>query len=271
MKQFLYITLGFLFLSACEKTVQLDLDQSPEFIIIEGLVTDQMAKHYVKVSKSVQFSDTGQTPRVSGANVEVSDDKGNIWTYVEFAPGYYEAPEPFAGEVGTSYTMSVAFEGHNFTASETLLSNGTIDSLGVRVDEEERAATNGNGYFHEVLLYLTEPQATQDYYLFKFYRDGEVLDDDGETVFFTDDIAVRENVDGFAIPFYYTIGQHARAEIYSTTRQAFLHFRDLEENLNNDGGMFSGQPANVSTNIVGGALGYFQVSSVRSAEIEVTE
>jgi hypothetical protein len=36
-----------------------------------------------------------------------------------------------------------------------------------------------------------------------------------------------------------------------------------------DGGMFSGQPANVRTNIEGGALGYFQASVMHVLETEV--
>lgn len=269
MKQLLYFICGLFLFTACEKTIQLDLDQSPEVVIIEGLLTDEFAKHYVKISKSVQFEDTGQTPRVENATVEVRDNEGNQWTYVEFAPGFYEAAEPFAGKVGNIYTMEVVIDDKVYTATDQLLSNGTIDSLTIRIDEEERQ--DDPVYFYEVLMYLTEPPATQDYYLFKFFRDDNPLNDDGETVFYTDDVAVRENVEGFAIPYFFKEGNTARIELYSLTRKAFLYYRDLQENVLNDGGLFSGQPANVSTNIEGGALGYFQTSSKRMMEIEVKE
>jgi len=59
----------------------------------------------------------------------------------------------------------------------------------------------------------------------------------------------------------------ATVELYSLTRVQYIYFSDLANILNNDGGMFSPPPANPRSNLSGGALGLFQVSSVSRASI----
>ena len=68
-------------LSACEKTVYLDLNQNDPKVIIEGQVTNHSRYQYVKITRSVGFYETGESPRVKDAVVIVTDDAGNEFEF----------------------------------------------------------------------------------------------------------------------------------------------------------------------------------------------
>ena len=269
MKYLSIIILALFFLSSCEESIDFDINQTEELIVIEGLITNQMEFHQIKVSKTNLFNSTAPNPKVSNAAVTVTDSKGTSYRFDEIEPGVYQAIEAFAGEVGETYSMLVDLEGQVYTASETLRPVTTIDALLYAIDEDEMEDPADTGRFYQALIFTREPQETEDFYLFKYFRNDIVENEDGFFVFVTDDTAVDEEVAAWPAPFYYALGDTARVEMYSLTPKAFKHFFDLSVNVTNDGGMFSGQPANVSTNIEGGAIGYFQVSSLESAEVVI--
>jgi hypothetical protein len=104
MRYILIILTSFIFWS-CEKTVSLDLEQITPKIVIEGVVTTQPGYQFVKVSRSANFYESGQTPRITDALVSVKDDLDNEIVFVHnpnFHPdsaGYYLAPSSFVGVV----------------------------------------------------------------------------------------------------------------------------------------------------------------------------
>src|SRR5690606_10933926 len=263
------------FFSSCEKTVMLDLERTEPHIIIEGLVTDTPELNFVKVTRSTGFYNQGQTPRITNAVVSVADDDGNAFVFNHYegddpdSIGFYLPPSGFAGAIGKTYTLSVTADGTTFTATDDLRPLVDIDKLDYRVNENEQSDPEEPGRFYEALLWVKEPKETRDYYLFKSYRNG-VLEYQNETdIYFADDELIGENIDGLPLPVFYALGDNARIEVYSLTRAAFVYYRDLQKLLTNDGGLFGTPPANPRGNINGGALGLFQVSAVKSGEVDI--
>jgi len=263
---------------SCDEPYIIETDQQDSQIIVEALLTNEFKQHFVKISETTDFYSSGQTPRVSEATVLVTDDRGNSFTYAEDQenPGRYLSETPYQGEVGVTYSLMIVINGQTISSSETMLRVTTIDSLTYNIDEEEKKyledhADNviNKGRYYEVLLYTKEPQDTQDYYLFKFYRNGEILNYDGEDIYYADDEVIQENIDGIVFNDWYSKDEVAGIEMYSLSRNAFLFYADLEITLNNDGGLFSPLPTNPRTNLVGNALGLFQVSAIASDEITI--
>jgi len=270
MKNILKITLLFSFIlsiTACEKVIQLDTEQASPIYIFEGLITNQFQQHYIKIGKSLAFYETGENGKVSKAIVEVSDSEGNIWVFKENEPGLYLSEEAFEGKVGNTYTMKVEVDGKTFTAEDHLYYVEPIDTLVAFIDEEEQADPYIEGEFWDFLTFLIEPQETEDYYLAQFFRNGERLDFDGEDIYVFNDFGISEQVNGVTSPSYFAAGDTARVEWYSLSREAYLFYTSLSENLNSDGGVFDGQPSNAKTNISDGALGLFQTSAVDVMEV----
>ena len=69
----------------------------------------------------------------------------------------------------------------------------TIDSLSSRINEDERDDPGITGKFYEVLMFAKEPQATTDYYLFKFYRNDSLTVDFDTDIYYADDELLGEN------------------------------------------------------------------------------
>lgn len=269
MKKIFFVVFAALALFSCEETIALDIQQAEPRIIVEGLVTNQPGHQYVKLTRTIPFGSKEQIPAVSGATVYVLDAYGAVFEYEETEPGYYLPETAFAGVPGVAYTLTIEADGERFTAEEIMQNVPPLDSLSVREDAEERADPEDEGRFYEVLIYGKEPQETENFYLFKFYRNDSLFNNNGDWVFAYDDTILGGNIQALPAPLYYAESDKARMEMYPITRQAYRYYQDLSSNINNDGGMFSGQPANVRTNLEGGALGYFQASVLHVLETEV--
>ena len=271
MRSTIYIPILFLgiFIS-CEEPITIDTDQAPSQIIVEALLTNEMKQHHVKLTETADFYAVGETPRISDAMVTVTDNHGNIFDYHEEEPGVYLSTEAFSGVVGDVYSLSIIIGDETFTATEELLPITTIDSLTFEVfedDDDDDIELRPGTTAYEVFLYTIEPQDEDNYYLFKFYRNGIWLNEDGEDITVTDDVAVGEEIECIEIPYIYFPGDTARVEMYSLTRQEFIFWSDVASLIFSDGGVFAPLPANPRSNISGGALGVFQVSALEVGEL----
>lgn len=261
---------------ACEKTIRLDTDLNQEQVVVEGLITNSEL-NYVRLTKSRDFYASGSVEGILSADVTVSDNVGNIRRYVhnpDNVPGWegvYLPEVPYTPSVGLTYTLEALVEGTTYMAQETLLPVTTIDSLVVTLDVEEQADPEDEGRFYEILFYAQEPQDRVDNYLFKFYRNGDLIKDFEEDIYFGEDEYLGEEIDDLPIAGFYALGDTVMVEMYSITREAFVYYNDLFNLINNDGGMFSPPPANPRSNVSNGALGYFQVSAIDTETIIVEE
>lgn len=269
MKNILFAFVAMLSFWACEKTIELDTAQLEGVLIVEGSVNNQLQQQVVKLSKSRAWGATGKAPNVSGAKVWVKDDAQHEYRFVEKEPGVYVSEEAFAGVTGRTYTLLIEAEGKTYQAAEKMNQIVPYDSLTYRIDEEEMRDPEDSSRFYEVLLYVREPQETQDFYLFNFYRNGKLENDEGQTIYFSEDKLLNGRVDGLPFPIYYAAKDEAKIEIFNISRNAYKFYSDLAANLDNDGGIFGGQPANVYTNLSGGARGYFLVAPVATGVLKV--
>jgi len=277
MKNIVPIFLIVVLLSSCDEPYRLDTNQVEAHIIIEGQVTNRPGHQFVKVTRSGGFYETGETPRVTNANILVTDDAGNQFAFVHNpggrvdSTGIYLPQTPFSGEVGRTYRLNVTIDGELYEAEDKMFNVTSIDSLSYRVNEDEKDDPKDWGRFYEVLLFAKEPQDTKDYYLFKFYRNDSLKVYNETDIYFADDETLGENINGVASPVYFTPGDIGRVEIYGISRTAFIFYSDLQQLLNNDGGLFSQPPADSRTNLTNGALGFFQASSLNVNSIEIKE
>jgi hypothetical protein len=256
----------------CEETIQLDLEQAPPVVVVDALLTDSMAYNHVRLSRSVDFYYEGRAPVITNAEVQVQDNEGNTYPYFyQEEDSLYRPSPPFAGEVGKVYTLNVTIDGQTITATDTLRFIAAIDSLRWRESESFFLEPKDDDYIYEVLTYAREPKETEDFYLFKFYRNDTIERFDSETgVFYSDDIGLGEEINDLSGPSLYSLEDTARFEMYSLTPTAFKYYFDLDQLINSDGGMFSGIPANPASNIEGAnAVGFFQVSAISAEEIVV--
>lgn len=277
MKNSLIVILSSFVFWSCEKTVLLDLNQDTPRIIIEGQVTNRPGYQYVKIIRSVGFYQTGESPAVEDATVNVTDNMGNEIQFIHNphnyadSAGYYLPAIPFNGEIGRRYTLTATVDGEVYEAVDDLQPVTTFDSLSYRISTDEQDDPKDYGRYYEILMYAKEPQNATNYYLFKFYRNDSLKVYNDTDIYYADDEILGENIDGVTSPIYYAPGDVARVEMYSLTRNGFIFYNDLQSLLNSDGGLFSQPPSNSRTNLSNGALGYFQASALEMSELVIKE
>lgn len=269
--KFRYIAILTLFFS-CEKVVELDLEQSTPQIVIEGLLTNKDTIHYVKVSRSIQFYETGFNP-ITNAIVNVTGNN-NVYTYshnpssIDSLDGYYFSDMSFSGLIGKSYVLQVDIEGVEYVAEDTMLYVTKIDSLMVSLASNPTEEDEKDGKIYQVLLYAIEPQETEDYYQFQFFRDKTLIAYPNNIYVFSD-VAFGPDLNGLPSPVLFRKGELASVQIYSLTREQYIFYTDLANLLNNDGGMFSPPPANPRNGFSKSVLGLWQVSAISEDSIRI--
>ncbi len=274
MRNWIYVVLLAPAVWSCEKTVLLDLKQAPPKVVIEAQVTDRPGRQFVKITRTAGFYDSGETPRITDALVEVEDDLGTVFPFVHNpndhpdSAGIYLPAAPFTGVIGRTYYLTVVADGQTFEAQDKLLNVIPIDSIKYRVNPEEAKDPKDKGKIYELLIFAREPQEEINFYLFKFYRNDSLVYYNDSDIYGSDDELLGEKIDGVPSPVFYKLGDWAKVEFYSLSRQGYVFYNDLWGLLNNDaGGMFGPIPASPRTNLTNGALGFFQVSALKDFEI----
>lgn len=262
MKYYIILIAILIFFTACEETIELDPLQVEPRYVVESLITDQEKQHFVKLSKTTGFYDSGKTPRIDNASVKVTTDQHTYDFNYDAEKEMYISAEAFAGVANQEYMLQIDVDGFQITARDMMPSYTQIEDLTWSIDDDEKEDPEDPGYFYEMLVFAKEPQDTRDYYIFKFYRNDSIQNFDGRSVYFADDDMVKESINGLPAPVFYKEGDKATFEIYSVSREVYVFYADLNNVITNDGGMFSPQPANPRNNLSGDALGIFQVSSM---------
>jgi hypothetical protein len=244
----LFITLTF---CSCEKEIDVDLKTAPPHIQIEGLVKqDQLAM--VRVSHTVDFNDNSGYPLLKGAIVKISDNAGNSEILKQDDTGWYVA-ENMKGVVGRKYDMSVTYEGKEYTSTSQMPPQVKLDSLTMyKILVMDYALP---------MIHFKDPVGvTNQYYRCLVYINGKQLPDMNELVLST------EFMDGSPIHQFLPVFTHdddvdpieqddeILIEFQCLDKGAYTFFETLsriEESLTNP-----------TSNITGGALGYFCACTV---------
>lgn len=155
-------------LSSCEKVIDIDLNSSAPQVVIEGNVSDQAGPYYVKISKSVNFSESNSFPAIQGATVIIQDNTGIIDTLKETTAGTYETIKT-QGVSGRTYTIKVNTPGSSttYTASSTMPSLVTLDSI-----QTPPSGGFGNSPRY-VIPQLNDPAGIENYYYLIKYVNGK--------------------------------------------------------------------------------------------------
>jgi hypothetical protein len=272
MKRFLKIILmGFLALAgiSCTKVLDIKIDSQADRVVIEGLITNQVAPFTVKLSKTLALADSNTYPKINNAFVSIGDDAGHLDTLQFIANGLYETNGLRQGVVGRTYFLTVKVDGQTYIAQDKLFSVSRIDSLYM----EYKQAGSGlgiteDGYY--AYFNSTDPPNEKNYYNLTIFRNGSsVLKSNQLDI--SDDRFLAPVIIGSRLPGKFNLGDKVVFKLYSLSEPAYNYYYGVSLQLQNDGGFFSTPPANAPNNLSDGALGFFQASSVSSDSLIVTQ
>jgi hypothetical protein len=260
-------------LTSCQKVISIDLNSSSPQLVVEANVSNKPGPYFVKLSKTVNFSEITKVPAVTGATVEISDSSGNSETLLEIENGIYRSSH-LMGAPGHKYTLTVK------TGNQTYESVSRMPyPVGILNLEVKREADNGPGFGggsadqsarYVVNYEINDPGEYKNYYRFTvYYKNGimqshRVFDDqfhNGKLI--ADDFELHDSVN-------FKPGDTVMIELQSIDGGAYNFFRTLREGA---GGLsfLSASPSNPISNISNDGLGYFNVCSVTDRMLIIPE
>jgi hypothetical protein len=246
-------------LSACKKIINIDLNNASPKVVIDGYITDQSGPYTVSLSNTVDFSADVYFSPVTGALVFITDNNaGYTDTLKESAPGIYKT-QSIAGVIGHSYKLSVKVQNNWYYANSTMPALVPFDSLYL-----QKFSFFGNT-LNQFIPVFTDPIGQKNYYQFTV-QVGDSLQNDINA--WDDNLTDGKvnsrpiNVNGSTDLF--KGNDTCIVEMRCIDKSTFDYFNTLP---NANGG--ASTPANPTSNVTGGALGYFSAYTVRRKTIIV--
>lgn len=257
-------------MSSCTKVIEFDLNSSLPRLVVEGSITTETKAHVVKLTKTSNYYYNQTAPIVSGADVSISDGTNTfVLTESPVGSGVYKTADNVAGQINSTYTLTIVSDGKTYTATSRLDPVAPIDSIEVKQLFESFFGITDSSY--TLSLYTVEPAGAEpDYYFWKYSVNNIPQTDTLRRISFQDDALINGSpiidVPIFGIPQdRIEVGDTVTLYQYSTDKK-FLDFI-MGFMLETDwrGTPFDGPPANPPTNLTNGAIGFFYASDVISS------
>ncbi|HTB24343.1 MAG TPA: DUF4249 domain-containing protein, partial [Puia sp.] len=252
-----------IFLSySCQKVVTLKLNTIPPQVVIQGEVTDSGGPYSITINQTVNFYADNVFPPVSGAIVKISDDEGYTDSLIEFSPGIYST-HGLQGRPGHTYTLSVFSQNTNYTAVSTM-------PMPVKLDSVTFELTSGFGLQQiNAIVNFQDPPGIPNYYQFQEFINGTLLN---KNIFIFDDrlsdgkyISATLRNDSS----YLKSGDQLKVNMFSIDQNVYNYFLQLRQSSGTGAFNSTASPANPTSNISGGALGYFSAHTTQYQIITV--
>jgi hypothetical protein len=248
------------FLSSCTERIDINVGTTYTRLAVEGYITPEEGRQWVKLTKTADYFSNEMPVGVSGANVTIEDGEQTI-NLVEdqFIQGLYKAPDDFVGKEGIQYNLQIDLEediaGYgNFVAQETMpYSPEKIDSIALEYIPQFEVWL--------VKLYALEPP-TEDFYMFNGYVNGIIVTDSVSRKSISDDRLFNGSYTSGAVVMVVRETELKEGDIFTLelsniTKSYADYMTQLQTELQPNDPLFSGPPANVSSNISNDAVGYF--------------
>ncbi len=273
-----YISLViFLVLTACEDVVDIDVQEGPTRLVIEASLDWEKGTEgnyqTIKLSTSTPYFDTSFQPAI-GATVSVLNvNSGTEVLFVDQNDGNYTTTD-FEPVIGDTYTLTVNYKNEVFTATEKMTPVPEIKEVFQSRDD------GFNDEDLEVHLVFTDPEAEENYYLFKFLKEGELFPA------FED--AKDEFINGNEIDWWYEIeedemdgltpfepGDTVYISMHGISKSYYEYIKILIEQMGG-AGLFSSTPVALKGNCVNQTkpenqpLGYFRLTEVNKVTYTFT-
>lgn len=261
---FLILIITGIFISGCEKVIDVDLNEASPALVIQGNLSSDQKVAEVKLTMTTSYFDTLSPEKVTGAKVSLEDGKGQKIVLIETLKGVY-ATFGLKPVFNTNYKLIVETRDEIYQAESVLNPPVTIDS--VTWEYDEGSSFFDAGYYLNV--WFSDPPSVQNYYRIQIYRNGLLKRSMDDLIVFNDRY-VDGNKVGISLfndPYY--LNDTVRVQLISLDKNAYDYFNTLAELINTNPG--SAAPANPNTNFSNGALGYFSAWSSDTLSIIIRE
>jgi len=271
LRNIILITLSAFVFTSCEKEIKLNLPEQTRKLVVEGYIENNQYPMVILTKSSSYFDPIDSAALygsiVTDAVVKVSDgittEQLSLST-VSMFPYLAYVGSQIKGEVGKTYSLSIDWQGTNYSAITSIQKTAKWDSLKFKLNPGDDSLGNVYGY------------ATDDGTVYNYYRVfTKILHVDADFVpiygsvwddkFFNGQTLIAQLYHGQASnivspdannkrDMYYLLGDSVITKLSTMDYQSFTFWKAAEAEIFSGGNPFS-STTSVPTNIVGGALG----------------
>ncbi|MBN2167311.1 MAG: DUF4249 domain-containing protein [Marinilabiliaceae bacterium] len=281
-----FVLSGFL-MPSCTEDFMPDLGSMESVLVVDGAISDFPGPKYINLTMSVDYFYNESAPSVTGAKVTVFDGVDSVlFAELKGYPGYYKSPGNYIGVVGRTYKLIIENIDANgdgiaevYEAESELKPVAPIDSFSMKYGKQYSYE------FWSLILHAVEPAETEDFYVFKVYKNDTVISDQIQDWTITNDEFIvsgtsmnveiyqlsEEDDDGireFGAP---NLGDVYILEMNGITEEYYDFLTAVVLEMSPKVPIFSGPSANVPTNVSNGARGFFAAYSVSLDTLVITQ
>ena len=247
---------------ACKKIIQVNLNNESPQIVIEGNVTDDAGPYQVSITQSINYSANNVFPPVTDATVSITDSNaGETDRLIQVDSGVY-ATQKLIGSPGHTYQLLVIEGGREYNATSTMPRPVKLDS----VTFEQNTGLNGISEITAIVNFQ-DPAGVTNYYQFIEAVNGKVVPD---VFVFEDRLSDGKYIEEplFNDTAYMQPGSSLLLTMNCVDENIYNYYYELS-NVTATAGIQSTTPANPTSNINNGALGYFSAHTITFEQLYV--
>lgn len=243
-------------LSSCEEIIDINLNDADQRVVIEADLNNLANTQVIYVSRTVPFNDARPREVVTDAEVQIIGPRNNTFqfAYSDQHQGYIN--RSFNARENATYSLRVTVDGEVYESTETMPVAVPVDSVGMLREN----IFNDTYYF--ATLRFQDPAGVPNYYKYNVSVDGNPMK--FFSVFsdkFNDGLYVTHQIGSVDDDIEMTSRVIIRRQ--SISAAVYRYWNEFQST--NPG---SAAPANPTSNISNGALGYFSVSSATLYEFD---
>jgi hypothetical protein len=291
MRNIILLILAIVFLSSCEKVIEVKLDEGVSQLAVDAFISNKPGVQKIRLTKTSAYFDNTASPAATGAIVKITDNQGRVFDFTDVNNTGDYTWTPSVGDTlvryFNSYSLSVLYGGEEFVATSIAFPSPLIDSVTYASKQEGGpggSTTGEKGYFAS--FYAYDIVGMTNFYWIRTYKNG---------VYYSNPVNINLSQDGafagggsdgflFILPIREAItpsdkplvvGDSVSVELYAINPETYFYLNEVVQQTTN-GGLFATPPANVSTNIKNvnsssstKAVGWFNVGAVSSSGVKV--
>lgn len=259
IKKHIYLlAVGFILTVACKEKIELEIPGAAPLLVVEAEVTTETDSSYVKLHLSSDYFSAADYPVVSNALVSVN----GIPFGFDPIKNLYKPANGYKGKTDSTYRLTINYNGKTYTSAAKLEPMFRVDSFFQTYKKAEGFLPAG--YSISYVGFDQRPKIKYTYFVNGYFDTITQRDSfDRSKILFNSDQTPINKTYQFEIPF----------TRFNPGDEYLYIFRSIDKNMNDfieafinqssgAPGPFQVPPANLPTNITGGALGYFATYDV---------
>ena len=266
----IYFAICFIIFLSCTDKEIINLKNTDDIkLVVFGEFSNEEKIQKVFLSTTSAYFSQTSAPVVSGAKLTVGYGPNKVELVEnEKEPGTYQTPDVFRTVPNRTYKLTITQVDINgdgifetYEAESHTKNVATIDGVLVKYNDTWKS--------WDVGVFFTEPVESEDYYLFKLYKNNILYTDTiSEYKIYSDKTINGKEVSGMAVHSFEKDkgeivydGDKITLGTFSITKNYYDFINGLKQETGNRVPLFSGPPANLKGNISNGALGFFATTT----------